>query len=63
MQSLKNSKIFSAMAMAMSIYRTLCVLVYKTLKFGQLTQPITELKCLEKGNFEKAPGGSSQGTL
>ena len=51
------------MAMAMSIYRTLCVLVYKTLKFGQLTQPITELKCLEKGNFENAPGGSLQGTL
>ena len=28
MQSLKNSKIFSAMAMAMSIYTTLCVLVF-----------------------------------
>ena len=28
---LGNSKIFSAMAMAMSIYRTLCVLVFATL--------------------------------
>ena len=34
---LGNSKIFSAMAMAMSIYRTLCVLVFTRLRFMEFS--------------------------
>ena len=38
MQSLENPQIFSAMAMAISIYGTLCVLV--SLKIALLEMPI-----------------------